>query len=136
MSHNKVILLLGTNLGDKDLNLKTAESYISKRLGEIKNKSEIIETEPVDYDSDNPFLNQTVVIETEFSPIQLLNEIKSIEKEMGRTYIKNRNEGEFEDRIIDIDILSFNQIKFESTRLVLPHHQIISRNFVKLLLRF
>lgn len=134
MSYNHVILLLGTNLGDKNLNLKTAESYISKRIGEIVNKSEILKTEPLDFESEHLFLNQTLVLETLLSPYSLLNEIKFIEKEMGRNYFK-KNEG-YEDRIIDIDILRFNQIKFESEQLTLPHHQIITRNFVKMLLSF
>lgn len=134
MSHNQVILLLGTNLGDKNLNLQIAESHISKRIGTIKNKSKIIETEPVGFVSEHLFLNQTFSLETLCSPCFLLDEIKLIEQEMGRSYTKI-NEG-YEDRIIDIDILIFNQIKFESKRLVLPHHQIISRNFVKMLLSF
>lgn len=134
MSYNHVILLLGTNLGDKKLNLKTAESHISKRIGAIVNKSEILETEPLGFESEHLFLNQTLVLETLLSPLSLLNEIKSIEKEMGRDY-KKINEG-YEDRMIDIDILVFNKIRYESKRLTLPHHQIISRNFVKMLLRF
>lgn len=134
MSYNHVILLLGTNLGDKKFNLKTAESHISKRIGTIVNKSEILETEPLGFESEHLFLNQTLVLETLLSPISLLNEIKSIEKEMGRDY-KKINEG-YEDRVIDIDILVFNKINYDSNRLTLPHHQIISRNFVKMLLRF
>lgn len=136
MSHNLVILLLGTNLGDKNLNLEIATTHISKRIGEIVNQSEILETEPIGFESDQNFLNQTLCVDTKFSPIQLLNEIKSIENEMGRTYTKNRAAGVYENRIIDIDILIFNQINFESDKLLLPHHQIFSRNFVKLLLRF
>lgn len=134
MSHNKVILLLGTNLGDKNLNLKTAQSHISSKIGKIVKMSEILETEPVGFDSENNFLNQTIIVETEFSPIQLLNQIKLIENEMGRSYIKNRTAGEYEDRIIDIDILIFNEITYHSKALILPHHQIFSRNFVKMLL--
>lgn len=134
MSYNHVILLLGTNLGDKKSNLKRAESHISKRIGAIVNKSEILETEPLGFESVHLFLNQTLVLETLLSPLSLLNEIKSIEKEMGRDY-KKKNEG-YEDRMIDIDILVFNKIRYESKRLTLPHHQIISRNFVKMLLRF
>lgn len=134
MSHNQVILLLGTNLGDKYLNLQTARELIGSKIGEIIKLSEILETEPIGFESENNFLNQTIWVLTEFSPINLLNEIKLIEKEMGRIYTKDKVEGVYEDRIIDIDILTFNEIAYESKRLILPHHQIFSRNFVKKLL--
>ncbi|SMC78798.1 2-amino-4-hydroxy-6-hydroxymethyldihydropteridine diphosphokinase [Moheibacter sediminis] len=134
MSHNQVILLLGTNLGDKNLNLQTAQELIGSKIGEITRMSEIIETEPVGFDSENNFLNQTLWISTEFSPMKLLTEIKLIENDMGRIYTRNRAEGKYEDRIIDIDILIFNSINFESKTLKLPHNQIFSRNFVKKLL--
>lgn len=134
MSYNQVILLLGTNLGDKNLNLNIARNLIGSKIGEITKMSEILETEPVGFDSENNFLNQTIWVSTKFSPIQLLIEIKLIEKEMGRIYKKTRVTEEYEDRTIDIDILIFNNLKYNSNSLTLPHHQIFSRNFVKMLL--
>lgn len=134
MSHNQVILLLGTNLGDKNLNLQTARTLIGSKIGEIVKLSEILETEPDGFESENNFLNQTIWVLTEFSPMKLLDEVKFIEKEMGRIYTKDKSEGIYEDRIIDIDILTFNEIQYESKRLILPHHQIFSRNFMKKLL--
>lgn len=134
MSHNQVILLLGTNLGDKNFNLKTAQNLISNKIGEITKMSEILETEPVGFDSENNFLNQTIWVSTEFSPVQLLKKIKLIENEMGRNYTKNRTACEYEDRTIDIDILIFNDLSYKSNILTIPHHQIFSRNFVKMLL--
>lgn len=134
MSHNQVILLLGTNLGDKNLNLQTAQQLISSRIGEIIKKSEIIETEPVGFNSENNFLNQAITVKTGCSPINLLNSLKSIETEMGRIYIRKKINEKYEDRIIDIDILFFNSLKYESNRLCIPHHQVYSRNFVKKLL--
>ncbi len=136
MSHNQVVLLLGANLEDKNLNIKTAQELISKRIGKIIKNSEIIETEPVGFESNNNFLNQALFIQTEFSPVSVLNAVKSIEKEMGRVYTKPKSAALYEDRIIDIDILIFNNLIFESNRLMLPHHQIRSRNFVKTLLKF
>lgn len=133
MSHNQVILLLGTNLGDKKQNIKTAKELINKEIGEIKKNSETIETNPIGFESENFFLNQALFIETHLSPIELLNNVKSIEKKMGRVYSTSDR---YQDRIIDIDILAYNNIHFESKRLILPHHQITSRNFVKTLLKF
>lgn len=133
MSYNKVVLLLGTNLGDKNQNLQIAEKLISKRIGEIMKKSQILETEPVGFDSKNSFFNQAIFINTTLSPVTLLKSIKFIEIEMGRT---KTNPHIYEDRVIDIDILNFNNLIFESDQLQIPHHQINSREFVKKLLKF
>ncbi|HLV24440.1 MAG TPA: 2-amino-4-hydroxy-6-hydroxymethyldihydropteridine diphosphokinase [Moheibacter sp.] len=129
MSHNTIRLLLGSNLFDREKNLSTAKSLIRNNLGEIKKESKIIETLPEGFESEYNFLNQVLHLETIYSPFQLLKEVKKIEKQMGRTYIGNQQR--YQDRLIDIDILTFNQILFESSRLNLPHHQIYSRNFIK-----
>lgn len=129
MSLNIVILLLGSNLGDKKNNLQVAKTCINRNIGEILAESEIIQTKPEDFDSVNQFLNQTLKIKTTLSPIQLLEGIKKIENEMGRVYLPVSQK--YQDRIIDIDILTFNQIKFYSKTLIIPHHQIESRKFVK-----
>lgn len=131
MSHNQVVLLLGTNLGDKNQNLKRAEELISKRIGRIIKKSGILETEPEGFVSDHDFLNRTLWVATPLSPVVLLKFVKAIEQEMGR--IKTTPE-RYEDRIIDIDILEFNRLVFESETLTLPHPQTKSRSFVKSLL--
>ena len=131
MSYNQVILLLGTNLGDKKSNLQIAELLISKRIGRIIKKSQILETEPIGFDSMNIFLNQTLSINTALSPVSLLKAVKLIEAEMGR--IKTNPEI-YEDRIIDIDILKFSNLTFKCKALKIPHHQINSRPFVKKLL--
>ena len=129
MSYNTVRLLLGSNLFDREKNLSTAKLLIKNNLGKIKKESQIIETIPEGFESEFNFLNQVLHLETIYSPFQLLKEVKKIEKQMGRTYIDNQQR--YQDRLIDIDILTFNQIFFESNRLNLPHHQIYSRNFIK-----
>lgn len=129
MSNNSVLLLLGSNLNDKKNNLITAQKHINESLGEILKESEILESEAEDYESSNSFLNQTVRINTKLSPIQLLNKIKIIESNMGRTY-KNSEE-RYQDRIIDIDILTFNDLHYKCEVLSIPHHQLITRKFLK-----
>ncbi len=129
MSQNTIYLLLGSNLNDRKKNLKDAQMHIQKEIGEIIKQSEIIETEPEGFESENPFLNQTIISLTSLSPISLLKKIKEIEAKIGRIYLPSKQL--YQDRIIDIDILMFNQIKFESAILSIPHHQIISRKFVK-----
>lgn len=129
MSHNKVSLLLGSNLFDRNKNLTLAKSMIQNELGLIEKLSEIVETKPEGFESTNYFLNQVIHIKTNHSPFQLLQQVKKIEKQMGRVYLET--EQKYQDRLIDIDILIFNQIKFESRKLSLPHHQVYSRKFVK-----
>lgn len=128
MSYNYVILLLGSNSGDRDFQLETAQFFIQKGIGEIKKKSKILETDPVGFDSINKFLNQALFVETSHSPVSLLKTIKDIERKMGRIYLETTQK--YQDRVIDIDILKFNEITFESHLLSIPHHQIITRNFV------
>lgn len=129
MSHNKINLLLGSNLFDRKSNLFTAQKYIELEIGSILQQSEIIETIPEGFESENRFLNQVIKIESALSPMQTLTKIKNIEKQMGRVY--NESGQRYEDRLIDIDILNFNNLFYESKKLTIPHHQIISRKFVK-----
>lgn len=129
MSQNHVILLLGTNLGDKEKNLKTAKTLIISEIGKIFDESEILTTEAEGYVSNHLFLNQTVKLRTEFSPIGVLIRAKNIEKMMGRIYSETNQK--FQDRLIDIDLLKFNRIKYESQSLIIPHPQIYTRNFIK-----
>ncbi len=120
MYNNKCILLLGSNLGDKKNNLDLAITLISKEIGTIKKKTKIIETQAVEYISDNNFLNQAIEVVTNLSPFQLLKTVKSIENRLGR---KNdtSSQGSYQDRIIDIDIVYFNNLIFKSYALQVPH---------------
>lgn len=129
MSHNKVNLLLGSNLFDRKSNLIMAQKHIELEIGTIIQKSEIIETIPDGFESENRFLNQVIKIESALSPMQALAKIKNIEKQMGRVY--NKTDQRYQDRLIDIDILNFNNLFYESKKLTIPHHQIITRKFVK-----
>lgn len=132
MSYNNIILLLGTNLGDRNKNLSDARIHIEREVGEIIASSKIIETEAEDYESENLFLNQTLKVKTLKSPEGLLKTIKEIEQQIGRIYIKG--EERYQDRLIDIDILLFNKITFDSQTLTIPHPQIQTRNFIKFIL--
>lgn len=133
MSNNLVILLLGTNLNNRNQNLEQAKNYIEKEVGKIEDFSAIIETEPDGFVSENKFLNQTLSVRTSLSPLQLLKTIKGIEQKMGRVYLPTSQK--YQDRIIDIDILKYNAITFKTEELKIPHHQILTRNFVKKILK-
>ncbi|MFA7447644.1 MAG: 2-amino-4-hydroxy-6-hydroxymethyldihydropteridine diphosphokinase [Weeksellaceae bacterium] len=132
MSHNRIVLLLGSNLGDQKINLITALSHIEREIGEVEKKSEVIKSVAEDFESENIFYNQTLTLSTVFSPMSILDKVKEIELAMGRVY--NAGNQRFQDRVIDIDILTFNEVKFKSKRLVLPHPQIKARVFIKRLL--
>lgn len=135
MSQRKVILLLGSNIKNPKKNIEEAISLIEKRLGTIIRKSEMLETEPVEFVSSNIFCNIALLLETQLSPIQILDEIKSIEKAMGR--IRDSKElGGYEDRLIDIDVVRFGNLSYKSNRLVIPHSKhLYERQFSQILLR-
>ena len=121
-------LSLGTNLGDRRSNLKTALALIGQRIGTIEAASGIIETEPWGYESSNRFLNMAARVNTELSPQDVLQTAKAIEKEMGRI-AKTTKDG-YKDRVIDIDLLIYDNLVMESRELTLPHKLMYKRRFV------
>lgn len=120
MSQALAVLLLGSNLGDTDHNIKEALKFIEQDLGEIITKSELLNSEPVEYDSNNIFCNIAVKIQTSFSPYSLLIMLKDIENKMGRT-TDTAVTGKYTDRIIDIDIVKYNDLNLKSDKLTIPH---------------
>ncbi len=134
MSNNRVILLLGSNLKNKKKNLEVAKQLINQEIAKVIKESEILESQAEDYESPNTFVNQTIKIHTDLSPMQLLNKIKQIENSLGRVYQSNGER--YQDRIIDIDILTFNELRFKSYHLHIPHHQIHTRKFLNNITNF
>lgn len=120
MSHNNVILLLGSNLGNKEKNLKGAISELESANCIINKKTKILNNPPVEYQSCNNFCNIAIEIRTSLSPIELLELIKRIEKKMGRVR-DSKDIGRYMDRVIDIDIVTFNTLRFYCDRLEIPH---------------
>lgn len=134
MSLHYVVLLLGSNLGDTELHLNNAIAKIENRLGKVIKTSEMIETKVVEFESTNIFRNIAIGLTTTISPYNFLNAVKSIEKEMGREHDSSAVGG-YIDRIIDIDIVTFNNINFESKKLKIPHHKhLCERKFSRVLL--
>ena len=134
MSLHYVVLLLGSNLGDTKSNLNQAIAKIENCLGKIIKTSEMIETQPIEFGSINIFRNIAISLTTTISPYSFLNIVKSIEKDMGRE-LDSSAVGGYIDRIIDIDIVKFNNINFESKKLKIPHHKhLYEREFSKALL--
>jgi len=131
---NTVILLLGSNINFPEKNIDIAIELISNNIGGVIVESSKINTFPVEFVSENNFCNIAVSICTRFSPIQLLKELKKIEKAMGREE-DSAMKGQYEDRIIDIDVVLFNGINFKSKILRIPHNKhLYNREFSRKLL--
>ncbi len=128
-----VYLSLGTNLGNRIDNINTACRLIEQRVGTIVHRSSVYETEPVGFDSDNKFLNICLAVRTTLQPFELLDETQAIERQMGRQH-KSIN-GQYQDRIIDIDILLYDDLRISSERLIIPHPKMYERDFVMLPLK-
>ena len=120
MSLHYVVLLLGSNLGDTELHLNNAIAKIENCLGNIIKSSEMIETPPIEFGSINIFRNIALDLFTKYSPFSVLKIVKEIEKEMGRLCDSSVTGG-YTDRVIDIDIVTFNNINFISRKLEIPH---------------
>jgi len=120
----KAILLLGSNLGDRQLLLQTAIQQIELEAGHIQSISSIYETAPWGTQSQNGYLNQAVCIETNSTPFELLATLQKIEIDLGRT----RNI-RWEDRVIDIDILLYENEIINSPTLTIPHPEMQNRKF-------
>lgn len=135
MSQHKVILLLGSNLGEQKKNIKLALQKISDAGNQISQTSEFLMSDPVEFVSSNIFCNIATIIFTHLSPIQLLDCIKNIEVEMGRMN-DSKISGGYTDRIIDIDIIKYNELNFKSERLEIPHKKhLFERDFSRILLK-
>ena len=120
-------LALGTNIGNKRRNMITAAALLAERVGDVLALSGFYETEPWGFQSENTFLNAALQLETSLSPLELLKATQQIEVEMGRTQKSN---GTYHDRIIDIDILLYDDLLLQTPELTLPHPLMQDRRFV------
>lgn len=121
-------LSIGSNLGDRFANIENAIALIQEQLGTVILKSSIYITEPVGFSADLDFFNLCIAIETNSSPTELLEKLKSIEKQLGRN--KKSVNGIYESRLIDIDIILFGNIIVNDSQLNIPHKKYLERMFV------
>ncbi|MCQ2083917.1 MAG: 2-amino-4-hydroxy-6-hydroxymethyldihydropteridine diphosphokinase [Bacteroidaceae bacterium] len=126
-------LSLGTNLGDRQKNLDCALTLIAERVGTVVCASDRIETQPWGFVSDNSFLNMAVKVETGLSPIEALHTTQAIERELGRS--EKTVDGQYQDRLIDIDLLMYITadaipVRLDTPELTLPHPLMRQREFV------
>lgn len=120
---------LGTNIGNKRKNLITAAALLAERAGDILALSSFYESSPWGFHTENMFLNAALKLVTDLSPEELLLTTEAIEREMGRT---EKSNGSYHDRIIDIDILLYDDITLRTASLTIPHPLMHLRQFVLL----
>jgi 2-amino-4-hydroxy-6-hydroxymethyldihydropteridine diphosphokinase len=122
----QIFLGIGSNLGNRQENLNIALRRVREKVGNVLISSSVYETEPWGFDTDNQFLNMVVKAETEIGPSALLEVLLGIEKSMGRT----RDSEQYSSRIIDIDILFYDDLVVNTENLQIPHPNICERKFV------
>ncbi len=121
----RIYLSLGSNVGDRDANLRAALDALGPAGIQSLRASPVYETEPVDYRDQAWFLNLVVEAETALFPMQLLTRIGRIERDLGR--VRKVAKG---PRTIDIDILLYGNAVVKTARLEIPHPRIAERRFV------
>lgn len=122
-----VYLALGSNLGNKEDNLLTATQLISEEIGTFSAISSMYETKPWGFDSANSFLNSVVCVKTRLNPFELLQKTQELEKKIGRT---EKTSHSYKDRIIDIDIILYDDWILKTEELTIPHPLFHQRDFV------
>ena len=122
----EVYFSLGSNVGDRISSLVEATTRIEKQIGLVKQYSSVIESEPWGFYSETAFYNMVLLVETDLTPHHILSEVLGIEKALGRT----RQGKGYANRIIDIDILFYDNIEINDENLQVPHPLLHKRKFV------
>ena len=122
---NNIYLSLGSNLGDRLVFLQRAAELLTARGVRIVRASSIYETEPIDIETSDWFLNQALEVKTDLGPRELLEICEEIERELGRT-----EKALVTARTIDIDILVYGDREINESDLVVPHPRMKERRFV------
>lgn len=122
---HSVFLSTGTNLGDRAFNLKHANALIEQQIGSIRKQSTVYETGAWGVTEQPDFLNQVIEVATPLTPTAVLEKIHWIETTMKRERLQK-----WGTRIIDIDILFYNDIFYQTDNLTIPHPHLGDRKFV------
>ena len=125
MQKSQVVLLLGGNLGNRVQNLSKALEALQQDVGTIQKKSSIYETAAWGITDQPNFLNQVVIIKTHLTAQEVIKKIFVIEKQLGRERLIKMG-----PRLIDIDILFYDDKIIENKNLIVPHPRIQDRKFV------
>jgi len=139
----RVFLLLGTNLGNREVNLRTAISLLvtefAPYLFSEVTESSVLESEPVGFVSEDRFLNQAVAFDTSLSPEDVLKVCKYVEQKMGRfssePVFDEEGKRVYKSRVIDIDILLYGTEEVNLPNLKIPHPELKHRDFAMIPLK-
>ena len=126
MDEHTVYLALGSNVGNRAANLKAAIAALPPQM-EVKAKSRVYETPPWGYTNQEKFLNQVVMVQTYLAPEPLLKHLKRLEVALGRVPTF-----QYGPRLIDLDILLYDDLVIDSAALKIPHPHMHERGFVLL----
>lgn len=126
---HKVYLSLGANIGNRKRAMRQAIEKLGEFVGSVVCQSALYETKPWGFESPNDFINCCVLVETPLSPRQLLEATQRIERDLGRVE-KTAADHEYHDRVIDIDILLYDDITVDEPDLKIPHPLMNERDFV------
>ena len=122
---SRAYVALGSNLGNREENLRNALKHLQENGVDVIKTSTFIETEPYGVTDQPGFVNAVCQVETELAPLDLLRLLLSIEQEMGRVRLRRWGE-----RNIDLDLLLYEDAVLESEELTLPHPDMQNRDFV------
>ncbi|MBQ0088232.1 MAG: 2-amino-4-hydroxy-6-hydroxymethyldihydropteridine diphosphokinase [Prevotellaceae bacterium] len=125
---HQVLLSFGSNIADRESNIKKALEHLETEGIEVKKISGMYETEPWGFSSNNKFINVVALFNTDKTPEELLMTTEKVEKILGRT--EKSIKGKYKDRIIDIDILAYDDELINTNKLIIPHPLMAERRFV------
>lgn len=128
MAVRTVYLSLGSNLGEREDNLRRACDALDSEHLHILKRSSVYETEPQDVANQRWFLNMVIECETRCFPLQLLTILQRIERNLGR--VRGAGTVRKGPRTIDIDILLIGNVLMDTAQLTVPHPRLLERRFV------
>ena len=135
---HQVYLGLGSNLGNKEENIRKAITLINEQIGTVVRQSALFYSEPWGFESENQFVNAAICVNTTLTPHQVLKANKRIERLLGKTEAhatERKYQTTYHDRPIDIDVLLYDDLHINEPELKIPHPLMQERDFVMIPLR-
>ena len=131
---SRVVLLTGSNAPDRDEVLCRTAEIISRRVGEVERVSQIYGSEPWGFHAEELFSNQALILQTSLTPIEVLDEALATEQEVGRDRAREQEEKEitgerYASRVVDVDVMFYDDEIIDTPRLKLPHPLLHVREF-------
>lgn len=131
---SRVVFLTGSNAPDRDDVLRRTAEILVRRVGEVEKMSQIYGSEPWGFHAEEVFSNQALVLQTTLTPIEVLDEALATEQEVGRDRAKEQMEkqitGErYASRVVDVDVMFYDDEVIDTPRLKLPHPLLHVREF-------